>query len=438
MIYLDKGAQFAMINTHLPHNNRQENSYDLIVIGYGAAGLMAAAHAKGLKVLVLERMGQGGKKVLISGKGQCNFTHDLSSTEMSHFYGSKQNFVKHALGKWSPEMTRAWFKALGVDSLVMDNGKVFPKSLDAGELVITMVNKALDNGCDIRYKQRVVDIQRTDFEFKVEAYHDDTSSSYYSRFVLIATGGLTYGVTGSEGDGFRLAKALGHKLVETRPALTPIYHDDADLKALAGVSIRMAQIKHMREGKTLGQYRDDLLMTHKGLSGPVILNNSRQFKPKDQLAINFCSLSPEALNEQLIGLAKTNGRALVSSHIKAVCETRSIAETLIKRLAIDEKLSLSELSKSQRSQIVKMLTSYSVVIHHLGGPEIGMVTAGGVDTEEIVAKRMASKLVDGLYFAGEVCDVDGDTGGYNIQWAFSSAVAAINDMVTIMDKEQKR
>lgn len=425
-----------MINTHKTRTYKQDNSYDLIIVGYGAAGLMAAAVAKGLNVLVLEKMGQGGKKVLISGKGQCNFTHDLSSAEISQYYGGKQNFVKHALGKWSPEKTRAWFKALGVESMVMDNGKVFPKSLLAGDLVSVMVNEALNNGCDIRYKQRVIDIKPTDLGFKVEVYHDETSSLYFSRFVLIATGGLTYGVTGSEGDGFKLAKALGHRLVETRPALTPIYHDDPLLKSLAGVSIRNAQIKHMREGKTLGQYQEDLLMTHKGLSGPVILNNSRQFKAGDQLALNLCSLSAEALNQHLLDQTKTNGRALISTLLKTVCETKSIAEAMIKTLAFDEKLSLSALSKQQRSLIVKILTGYAVTIHHLGGPEIGMVTAGGVDTEEIVAKRMASKCVKGLYFAGEVCDVDGDTGGYNIQWAFSSAVAAINDMITIVEKEQ--
>lgn len=424
-----------MTNMHDIKNIYKENSYDLIIIGYGAAGLMAAAKAKGLKTLVLEKMGQGGKKVLISGKGQCNFTHELSSSEMSRYYGTKQNFVKHALGKWSPKKTRAYFKDLGVDSIVMENGKVFPKSLDAGDLVRVLVNEALNNVCDIRYKQRVVDIALAEKGFKVEVYHDGKSSVYRSRFILLATGGLTYGITGSEGDGFKLAKALGHKLINTRPALTPIYHEDKLLKTLAGVSIRMAKLKLLRDSKIIGHYEEDLLMTHKGLSGPVILNNSRYFKAGDTLQINLTNESSDALEQLLINQARTSGKSQVSTLIKAVCETKSIAEALIKTLQLDDKLTLSELSKLQRNQIVNTLTKYEVTIHHLGGAEIGMVTAGGVDTEEIVAKRMHSKSVEGLYFAGEVCDVDGDTGGYNIQWAFSSAVAAINDMISIMEKE---
>lgn len=425
-----------MTNMHQDNKKNKNFSYDLIIVGLGAAGLMAAAQAKGLKTLVLEKMGQGGKKVLISGKGQCNFTHDLNSAQMSQFYGSKQNFVKHALGKWSPSQTRAWFESLGVESIVMENGKVFPKCLDAQVLVTAMLNEAIQNGCDILYRHRVIDISHNEQGFKLEVYSEEQSKVFTSKFVLLCTGGMTYGVTGSEGDGFKLAKALGHHLKEVRPALTPIYHDNKMLKTLAGVSIRRAVVRQMREGKVLGEYQDDLLMTHKGLSGPVILNNSRYFKAGDDLQLQLTTMSADKLNQYLIEQASKNGKMLLTTLIKQVCETKSIAEALISHYDIPEKRTLSELSKSERQQIVFLLTKFSVTIQRLGGAEIGMVTAGGVDTEEIVAKRMHSKCVCGLYLAGEVCDVDGDTGGYNIQWAFSSAVAAITDMVTIMEKAQ--
>lgn len=404
-------------------------TYDLIIIGYGAAGMMAAAQAQGLATLVLEKNPAAGRKVLISGKGQCNFTHDETASQMSAHFGQHKNFVKHALGKWTPQMTRDWFRDRGVDSLVMDNGKVFPKSLQAGDLVSVLVNEALDQGVSLHFKETATRIEQTVLQTGEAGFLVETDqSAYQAKVVLISTGGFTYAVTGSDGEGYKLAKALGHKLETPRPALTPIYHEVTWLKALAGVSIPEAKIGLKREGRVIGRYQGDLLFTHKGLSGPGILNNSRDFQAGDALLLSLTELSPEELEKKMLEMADKQGKSSVKAFLRQVCYSKSLADAAAEVLELDEKLSFSQINKTVRLKIVILLTQCEVPIEQIGGRQIAMVTAGGVELTEVVGRTMASKLIDGLYFAGEVLDVDGDTGGYNIQWAFSSAWLALSDI----------
>lgn len=411
--------------------------WDLIIVGYGAAGMMAAANASNLNTLVLEKNASAGKKVLISGKGQCNFTHDESLKDFVEHFGPRKNFVKHALGKMTPEMTREWFKTRGVDSVVMENGKVFPKSLQAGDLVQTMLDEALACGVKLNFKEAVTSVEcetsatgdeLTKSHFKVKT----NNQTYFAKQVLICTGGFTYAVTGSDGDGYKMAAQLGHTVETPRAALAPIYHAIDSLKALAGVSIPGATLEHVRAGKRLQMLTGDLLFTHKGLSGPVILNNSRDFTAGDVLRLNFTALSSEALSKQMTDLISSQGKSSIKTYLRQVCFSKSMADQLYSMLQLDEQLTFAQMNKQQRQAIVKTLTQLEVPIAQVGGRQIGMVTAGGVELSEVRAKTMASNLVEGLYFAGEVLDIDGDTGGYNIQWAFSSALAAIRDMQSKM------
>lgn len=420
-------------------------TFELLIIGCGAAGLMAAASVDNLVTLVIEKNGSGGKKVLISGKGQCNFTHDETLSEMVNHYGSHKNFVKHGLGQWSPERTREWFKNRGVDSFVDENGKVFPKSLKAGDLVEVLMNEALNQGVEFHFKEMIESIEQIQEDVEApksesepepfepsqpkEIYLVKTNQGIYrAANILIATGGFTYAVTGSDGDGYKFAKMLGHSIVTPRASLAPIYHSVQGLKALSGVSIPEAQISHLRNGKTLGKMRGDLLFTHKGLSGPVILNNSRDFLAGDVLKLNLTTMSTEALERDLIIQSQTKGKGIIKAYLRHICHSKSIADQMAELLGINEQLAFSEMSKELRTNIVKQLTQFEVPIDQVGGRQIGMATAGGVALDEVKAKNMSSKIKTGLYFAGEVLDVDGDTGGYNIQWAFSSAVSAVSDI----------
>ncbi len=398
-------------------------TFKLLIIGCGAAGLMAAASSENITTLVIEKNGNSGKKVLISGKGQCNFTHDESVGEMVEHFGNHKNFVKHALAKWSPQMTREWFKSRGVDSIVMENGKVFPKSLMAGDVVEVLMNEALNKGVTFHFKETVQSITYQD------AFIVKTDKNVYKvPNLLIATGGFTYAVTGSDGDGYKFAKELGHEIIPPRASLAPIYHSVEALKNLSGASITGAELGLLRKGKLLKNYKGDLLFTHKGLSGPVILNNSRDFMAGDILRINFTSLTRQDLEAELVMLSQKKGKNSLRFYLRQICHSKSMADQLALLLGIDEQLTFAEMDKKLRQKIVISLTQFEVPIQQVGGREIGMATAGGVDLSEIKAKNMASKICEGLYFAGEVIDVDGDTGGYNIQWAFSSAVVAIADV----------
>lgn len=408
--------------------------WDLIIIGYGAAGMMAAAHAEGLRTLVLEKNDAAGKKVLISGKGQCNFTHEASvNTFITHF-GAHKNFVKHALGKLTPEMTRQWFKERGVESVVMDNGKVFPKSLQAGDLVSVMAREAAELGVKVNYNEAVTHIEtvsdtRGETDGAILFDVKTSKGTYTAAKVLISTGGFTYAVTGSDGDGFKLAAQLGHALETPRAALAPIYHQVEALKALAGVSIPDALLIHQRGGKQLQTLTGDLLFTHKGLSGPVILNNSRDFKTGDVLKLRFVDQDSQQLSKNLTDMAVTHGKNSVKAYLRQICFSKSMADQLYDMLELNEQLTFAQMNKVQRQRIVTTLTAFEVPIDQVGGRQIGMVTAGGVALTEVKAKSMQSSVCPGLYFAGEVLDIDGDTGGYNIQWAFSSGVAAVRDII---------
>lgn len=420
-----------MTNVHDKGNQLSRFSYDLIIVGLGAAGLMAAALSKGLNVLGIEKNSQAGKKVLISGKGQCNFTHDANVKTMAAHYGNRENFVKHALGKLSPEKTRAYFESLGVPSMVMDNGKVFPKSLDAGDLVGALINEAYANQVNLLFKTKVTQLAVGEAGgYVVTTQSSQGQGRFTAAHVLIATGGYTYPVTGSEGDGYELARKLGIAVATPRPALTPIYHHENVLKGLAGVSIPEAQITLKRSGQKPNVYTGDLLFTHKGLSGPVILNNSRDFCAGDVLSINFTRETAQQLEARLIQALATEGKQTVVGFVRKITVARAMADALMPLLALPEGLTIAQMNKVQRTQIVKVLTQFEVCIDRLGGAEIAMVAAGGISLEALIAKRMMVKDYEGLYVAGEVCDIDGDTGGYNIQWAFSSAALAVNDIIS--------
>lgn len=409
-----------------------KNTWDLIIIGLGASGMMAAAQVSGLRVLAIEKNDKPGKKVMISGKGQCNFTHDLKASEMANFYGDKKNFVKHCLNKWSPEWTRRYFEDLGVPSVVMENGKVFPESLSAYDLIRALMLEAQENGVTCYYNTSVVKIDKHPDDERLQVHTKE--EVFLGKNVLIATGGQSYQVTGSTGDGYRLARMMGHELVLPHPSLAPIYHVDSALHALAGVSIPGGSFSLWREGRKLKTYTGDLLFTHKGLSGPGILNNCRDFKTGDLLKIQFSKRSYDELEADFISKLSQKGKQTLKTWMREQTPVQSIANQLFEILGVEEGKKISECDKTLRQKVINMLCQYEIVIAALGDHRIAMATAGGVPTNEIKAKTMESKLVAGLYFGGEVIDVDGDTGGYNIQWAFSSACAVVQD---IIGKEKK-
>lgn len=401
-------------------------TYDWIVIGAGAAGLFAAARAADAagppSVLVLERGTRAGRKVLISGAGQCNFTHAESVADMVRHYGDKKNFVRHAIGKLDSEDLIQYFETLGITSVVRPDGKVFPASFAAADLVEALLQEAKRRGVRFEFNQFVEKIMpMVEGGFQV-ACGDQT---YQARKVLLACGGSSYPMTGSDGSGLRLAADLGLEVIPQRPALAPVYHNDRALHKLAGVVLQGAAFKY-RDSEGIRLLTGDLLFTHTGLSGPGILDGSRWMKSGGVLELSFTALDAAAFEQALLDAACNHGTRQLSTVIRGLVLARSLSELIEGHLGEEAcKTTMASLSKALRQQVVKLATAYEVRITALGALRSAMATAGGVSTGEVVGRTMMAKRLPGLYLAGEILDVDGDTGGYNLHWAFASAALAI-------------
>lgn len=391
--------------------------YDVIIIGGGAAGLYCAAHLNNKKVLVIEKNKRLAMKVLASGSGQCNFTH---GGYISHFldkYGDKKAFVKVALTAHDNKSVIRFFEKNGVPSIEREDGKIFPASLKAEDAV-----NALRKAC----KGIVFNVDESVMQIDIEAdnYRVTTNKgSYVCDNLVIATGGKSYKTLGTTGDGYAFASHLGEYVTPVKPGLTGIVLKSKQFSEIQGVSI--PQIKMvLKRANNCQDYYGPLLFTHFGLSGPVVINNSRYFSPSDQLTLNFLNLESEKLENELIDLIAQNGDKPTSYFLNKINLPEKLKSLLFNDHTFDRSLKLAELSKQRRKWIVGQLTEYTVEIENLIGFNQAMVTVGGVSTDGLDKKTMESLTNKRLFFIGEVVDVDGDTGGYNLQWAFSSGFAA--------------
>ena len=408
--------------------------YNTIVIGGGPAGLFAAQalgrHQK--HVLLLERNSVAGRKLLISGAGQCNFTHAGAIEDFFDCYDDKIKFLKKALTTFTNKDTMRFFETSGVDYQVFPNNKVFPKSMKSRDVLDALLLNCQKANVEFAYNEIVQNISVYDDIFTVET---KSGQRYFSDQVVIATGGKSYPHMGSDGLGYTLAEKLGHTIIEPRPALTDIRTVEKQYKVLAGLSVKEAEITIWREDKKITSYVGDLLFTHKGLSGPAIINSSRWMYSGDVVTVNF--LYPKTYEEVKAYFAEEladRGKEEVITFLKQFKLPRNLYPVLCESIGMDEHLSCAQVNKKQREQLVQMLTKCPFHIETLGGFNIAMVTTGGVKLKEVNPTSMESRKQKGLYFIGEVLDVDGDTGGYNIQAAFSTANLCAKH---IIEKNQK-
>lgn len=397
--------------------------YDLIVIGAGPGGLIGAAECskQGFRVLVLEKNDQLGKKLLATGGGQCNITHDLPIDDFCEHYHEKGRYVRKVINKFQPSELMDYFEDLGVALEKKSNGKVFPKSKKASDVLGAMLNQLKKNRVEIRNKETVKSVTSKEGVFQVQT----AETVYRAKNVLLATGGKSYPSLGTSGDGYFLAERLGHSVENVRPALAPVYIIEDTFSDLAGISLRNASVTVWRKNKKIDQISGDLLFTHNGLSGPVILNASRAFREKDQIKINFVKFNnEEAFSKGLGEHLKAYGKYTVIKSLDYYDIPKRVLEKILELSKVPLQLRCAELTKQQRAALVKNMLGLSVTINQVGSFEEAMVTAGGVVTAEVNATTMESRLIPGLYFAGEIMDVDGITGGFNLQFAFSSGYIA--------------
>jgi hypothetical protein len=280
------------------------------------------------------------------------------------------------------------------------------------------------NEIEIAYSQQVTSVRKTDSGFEVKT----VTGIFTYNVLVITTGGMSYPATGSTGDGYHLAKQLGHAVVPPKPSLSPVFIRDYLMASISGVSVQDKLIYLYRGNKKINEHRGDIGFTHKGLSGPGILDFSRHILSNDILKVNFIDVNQDAFRNELIKASEKEGRTAIQTYLKKSDLPRSLVMLILASMEIKPETRLAELTKAQRNQVVAALCEYPFIVEKVGGFNMAMVTAGGVDINEVNPKTMESKRVPGLYFAGEVLDIDGDTGGYNLQAAFSTGYLAAKEL----------
>lgn len=368
------------------------------IIGFGAAGLMAGS-LLGLEAYILEKKENAGKKLCLTGAGKCNFTHSGDVKELLSAYYEKKNFVRPALYDFPPEKIRDYFRKLGIESVVQENGKVFPKSMKA----VDIRNVLSDHAGRVFYNQRVKRIVRSGEDFLI--FTDD--KIHKAGYVILATGGNTYPDTGSEGDGYQILKSLGHRIVPPRPALSQLFLEENPLKGASGITLPVT----IEKGRL--RIRESVVITEKGLSGPAAENFSRYIEGKEEICISFLDIDRNKIKKNGGKLLLKNALPLPERLLEALLgevSHKKIADLTSKELLLIE----DKLSRFRVNATVPTLSAMS--------------TKGGVDTAEIDSKSMESKLVSNLYIVGEIMDVDAWCGGYSLTWAFASAYLAVKDI----------
>lgn len=402
---------------------------DLIVIGAGPGGLIAAAEcaAAGLDVEVLEKNDQPGKKLLATGGGQCNLTHVMPLEQFSENYHERSRYVRKVLFQFQPDALCDYFEERDVQLEVTPQGKVFPKSRRASDILAVLLDGLQTHGGHLTGRAAVTALKREDSHFLIETADGESRTA---RHVLLATGGKSYPTLGTSGDGYALAEALGHRIVPVRPALASVKTVETALADLSGISIQSAWVSLWRQNRKVKEYTGDLLITHEGLSGPVILNNSRDFAAGDVLRINLARAADEmtftrGLSEHL----NAYGKYTVKKALDYYDIPRRVLDRVLELSGIGLEMKSAELTRNHRGALLKALLGLPLTVKEVGGYDNAMVTAGGIAVEDVRPGTMESRLIPGLYFAGEVLDVDGVTGGFNLQFAFSSGFAAAKAII---------
>jgi predicted Rossmann fold flavoprotein len=397
---------------------QQNIPYDLIIIGAGAAGLIAAQEAgrSGLSVLVLEGQAAAGAKILLSGGGRCNATNAVITEK--DFNSGCPRTVRHVLEHFSADAAVRFFEERGVALQLEEDGKYFSSAGDANVVLRALLKAADGSGARIEYQRRVQKVSCQDGLFHVTG----NGFAVQGCSILVATGGLSYPATGSDGFGHALAKQFGHRISPVFPVLTPFKTNDALWTSLSGIAVPV-RLTLWASGRKVIEKQGSLLFTHEGFSGPVVLDMSRHWgaaqKEKDAaISVDFLPQSPQLHYK----------RRHLKNAFAEVLPLR-LVEVLLEKTEINGTKQYFNLRASQREALDKILRSCPLPISGVMGWGKAEVTAGGVDLEELKGASLESKLQPGLFFAGEVLDVDGRVGGFNLHWAWASGIAAASGVL---------
>jgi predicted Rossmann fold flavoprotein len=397
--------------------------YDIIVTGAGPAGLFCAIHtaAAGYRVLLLEKNQMPGAKLLLAGSGQCNITHDGNIRDFVSRYGGHGKFVRPALHALTNRDLMAFFESRGLIMVTEDNGKVFPATRKSPDVLAVLLAECRKRGVMIHCGGPVQGITREPDGFTITT----GTATYSAAAVVITTGGASYPQCGTTGDGYSLATALGQPVTEIAPALVPLIIRSFPFSGLAGISFERMRFAVWRGNRKLREHTGDVLFTHEGLSGPGILDASRDIRPGDIIRLAFAgTMRREEFAADLAKRAAENPGWQVSTILAKYPVPERLNRKLLQFCGIPEDLKCAHFSAVQRAALVRNCTEFPLEVAQLGDYSVAMVTRGGVALDGVNPKTLESKYVPGLFFAGEVLDIDGDTGGYNLQAAFSTGYLA--------------
>ena len=435
----------------------QIKRFDTLILGGGMAGLAAAvsANRSGKHVALLEKNNALGRKLLMAGSGQCNVTHAGEIETFFAHYGGSERFVAPALRQFPPSTLIDFLNQHGVATIEREDGKIFPASMNGHDVLNALISAARNNGCEIFLNTPVDSVLASQKILSVLS----GERVFCADTVILAAGGRSVPATGSTGDGYRIAEQLGHTVVEPREALVPLESNPWPYRDCAGISLvskkfeiftadtkpktlppqvacvnlgafwphnGKTQVKSVhRAGKKIYTGKGAILWTHRGLSGPAILDASRYVRPGDRLLVALTVFEErERLEQELLSAAANRPKKSVAAIFAQMGVPERLVRAIFREQRFDPELAIGALTRPQRRRLVELFSSWPFDVTRTGGWSTAMTTAGGVALAQVNRLTMESRIVPGLFFAGETLDVDGDCGGYNLQWAWSSGSLA--------------
>ena len=397
----------------------------VVVIGAGPAGMMAAITASNCnEVILLDGNDRLGKKLFITGKGRCNVTNNKDISEFFDYIPGNPYFLYSALYTFTNVDTINFFEKEGIKLKVERGGRVFPKSDKSSDIIKGLKNALQNKNIKIMLNSLVKDIIKKDD--KIVSVILENGKEILGDHFILATGGASYPLTGSKGDGQRFAKNIGHNIKELKPSLVPIEIKEPIVTELMGLSLKNISLKIYEDNKKVYENIGEMIFTHFGISGPLVLTGSRFIKDNKKYKVSL-DLKPALSEKELDLRVQKDFKKYINKDFKNSLDDllpKKLIPVIIRLSNIDENKKVNEITKEERKGLVFLIKNFNLNVKKLRSIDEAIVTAGGVDTKEIDPSTMKSKLIKNLSFAGEVIDVDAFTGGYNVQIALSTGYVA--------------
>ncbi len=403
--------------------------YDLVIVGAGAAGLYAAANIEDKSVLLIDKNSEVGRKLLITGKGRCNITNNTDVSGVMENIVCQNKFLYSSISKTPPEDVINFFEYRGLSLKTERGNRVFPESDDAADVVKILSDATFKHKDNALFKRGTVS------EILVEngtacGVLLQSGERIIAKNVLVATGGASYKGTGSSGDGYTFAKKLGHTISKVRPSLIPIVTKERWVSSLSGLSLKNVTLKAVCNDKTVFFEQGEMLFTHFGISGPLVLSASAKI-PENTPCQLFIDLKPALSLEQLDKRVVRDFLEFKNKDYKNALSKllpASFIDIFVELSGIDGLKKVNLITKAERAKVVSLLKNIPLNLQKFRPIDEAIITRGGVCTDEVNPKTLESKLVQNLFFAGELLDVDGYTGGFNLQIAFATAAAVAREV----------